>query len=89
MVGVGFIVDGLLLLGPARELGDSAVHSVSWGRIEASLETDFLPDKWQWRFAQYRCSEKIISQPTKKTGERIRGIPGGSHEAIPLIVEVQ
>ena len=36
--GADFFVDGLLL-GPGGEPGDSAVHSVSWGRIKASLET--------------------------------------------------
>ncbi len=38
--GADFFADGLLL-GPGGKPGDSAVQSVSWGRIKASLETGF------------------------------------------------
>ena len=34
------MLDGLLL-GPGGESGETAVQSVSWGRIKASLEIDF------------------------------------------------
>ena len=40
--GADYFVDGLLL-GPGGELGDSAVQSVSWGRIKASLEVSSPP----------------------------------------------
>ena len=40
--GADFFVDGLLL-GLGGELGDSAVQSISWGRIKASLEVSSPP----------------------------------------------
>ena len=38
-VGADYLVDGLLL-GPGNDLGDSAVQSISWARIKASLEPE-------------------------------------------------
>ena len=35
----GAFLDGVLL-GPGGESGETAVQSVSWGRIKASLEID-------------------------------------------------
>ena len=39
VVDASAFLDGVLL-GPGGESGDSAVQSVSWGRIKASLEID-------------------------------------------------
>ena len=44
-VGADYMVDGLLL-GPDDDLGDSAVQSVSWGRIKASLEIGLRSDSF-------------------------------------------
>ena len=39
------MMDGVLL-GPGGESGDTAVQSVSWGRIKASLGVDFRSDSY-------------------------------------------